>query len=98
MSLSPSCSGPHSWKGTAGWSPGNEYRQRVQGDRDGETESSSARYKDKPGERDTEKEQEGQSVHALTPDPAPAVPDCALPTSSPAVPGTLPGPALASPQ
>lgn len=98
MSLSPSCSGPHRWKGTAGWSPRNEYRQRVEGDRDGETESASARYRDKTGERDTETEQERQIVRALTPDPAPAVPDCALPTSSPAVPGTLPSPPLASPQ
>ena len=48
-----------------------------------------------PGETDTENGREGQGVHALTPNPAPAVPNCVLPTSSLAVPVTPP--ALLSP-
>lgn len=68
------------------WSPGRLYRQRVEGDRDRERVSKSERQRERgQGERDTEKEREGQSVPTLIPDPASAVPDFALPTSSLAV-------------
>lgn len=45
VSLSPSHSGPHSWKETDGWSPGPISRQRVETDRDRERQSPTVRQK-----------------------------------------------------
>lgn len=86
MSLSPSCSRPHSWRGTDGWSPGRVSRRWVEGNRDGERQSSTKRDRDRTeGERYRERAKR-QSLYALTPNLAPAVLDSALPTTSPVVP------------
>lgn len=49
VSLSPSHSGPHSWKETDGWSPGPISRRRVETDRDRERQSHQLRDKSRVG-------------------------------------------------
>lgn len=67
----------------------------MEGDRDRERQSLQVRETEIGlEERDTEKERAGQSVPTLIRDPAPAVPDFALPTSSLAVLVTPGGPSV----
>lgn len=87
MSLSPCCSWPHSWKGTAAGSlgiyPSGGWRET-----DEERQSPTLRVRDRAGGERYRESAEEQRVYTLTPNLAPAVPDSAFPTSSPAVPMT----------
>lgn len=69
MSLSPSCSGPHSWKATAACSPlpsPHASTELVGGDRDGETEAPSdhhQRIRDRTGKEIPRKSWRGREEH-----------------------------------